>query len=195
MPRNIGEGVSHDLTQDMNNWSPLAEDQESLDEKNRLNESGGGIEVGDKYKEVKKRGVVVDMKKIPGEVKKGRAPEAIDPGLNPEEKMVLDEKGEESEETSELDPVSVNAAQKDVDEARARRRAEEAAAGWSAKTEGGEAEEPAVSKAPETEGMRKAAAVEAGMSNRRVDDRAEQKGVSPKKPKKSFIQTFRELFQ
>jgi hypothetical protein len=194
MPRNIGEGVSRDLTQEMGNWNPIDEDQESQDEKKRLNEAGGGIETGEKYKSVKKRGVVVGMEKVPGEIKKGPAPEAESRELNPEEKMILSESAETESVMGDLDQKSVEAAQNDIAAERQARRDAEKAAGWSPATSGEAANEPMVSKAPETEGMRKAAAVEAGLANRRVDDRADQKGVSPKK-KKSFIETFREIFQ
>lgn len=155
MARSIGEGVNRDLTQEMGNWNPVAEDQEAQDEKKRLNEAGGGIEVGEKYKTVKKRGMVVGMEKVPGEVVKGPAPEAVDRGMNPEEQMIAEESGDETDEVVEKDPMQAVQAQQDVEAERQARRDAEKAAGWSPKKDGGAANEPMVSKAPETLGLRK----------------------------------------
>lgn len=145
---------NRDLTHEMKSWVPPQETMEEEDEKKRLNEAGGGIEVGEKYKTETKRGMPVGQRKTPGEVKRG-APEAKSRILNPEEKMLAEESDEEELVRGDLDPAAVVAAQKDVDEARARRRTEEAAAGWSPKNDSLETEPVVPKRAQTTVGLRK----------------------------------------
>jgi pyruvate/2-oxoglutarate dehydrogenase complex dihydrolipoamide dehydrogenase (E3) component len=99
MPRRTGEGVSHDAVTDLDRINKRLEmipkefvDQEQLDEEERLRDKGG-IEVGEKYVTVKKHGVAVDMKKIPGEIKRATS-EAASRGLNPEEALLAKEEME-----------------------------------------------------------------------------------------------------
>ncbi|MFA6106031.1 MAG: hypothetical protein WC725_05585 [Patescibacteria group bacterium] len=154
MQRNLGQGEGGgNLVNDLNKWTPLERDLEAQDNEESL--KGGGIEVGDTIKLEKKHGVVVDAKKLPGEVKKG-ATEAVSKNISPLDVILAKEADQEEYVSGETNPKEVASVQTQVADERAARRAVEKAAGWTAKAELiEESEEAQVSKVPSTEGMRK----------------------------------------